>query len=257
MLSLRRTSMRAAPMTLLERSSPTLRLTLPPAFAQIGAGNDGDAFAAALRMAGAAGPGALAVSGRADVVDLAVVLAPEEALASARRALFCGMLALAEAVGATGPSETPVTILWPDTLLYDGARLGGGRLGWPQACAEQARPDWLVFGATLIASKAQAGDPGLTPGSTSLEEEGFAPDAPRLIVESFARNLMKAFEIWSEDGFDEVAARFLAYAPEPAGRPRRIDETGDLLAGEGERRPLGPALLAVQWRDPRSGGVRL
>ena len=245
-------------MTLLAPSRPASRLTLPPAFSQAEAAPGEDAFAAACRMASAAEAGAFVVTDRDGVIDLAVVLAPDEPLASARRALFAGMLALAEAVGASGPAEMPVAIAWPDTLLYDGVRLGGGRLGWPQDCSEQAAPDWLVFGAMLIASKAHAGDPGLTPGSTSLEEESFGPGAREFILESFARNLMKAFEIWSEDGFEAVAARFLGHMPEPAGRPRRIELNGDCLVGpDGERLALAPALKAVCWRDPETGGVRL
>jgi biotin-(acetyl-CoA carboxylase) ligase len=245
-------------MTLLVQSRTQARLTLPPAFSRAEAEPGEDAFAAARRVAGAAGPGAFVVSGRAEIIDFAVVLAPDEPLGSARRAHFAGMLALAEAVGATGPSEMPVAIEWPDTLLYDGARLGGGRLGWPRDCPEEATPDWLVFGAMVIASKAHAGDPGLTPGSTSLDEESFAPGSRELILESFARNLMKAFEIWSEDGFDAVAARFLAYTPEPFDQHRRIDANGDCLIGADRHRlPLTSALQAVSWRDPATGGVRL
>ncbi|MFJ5489196.1 biotin/lipoate--protein ligase family protein [Hansschlegelia beijingensis] len=110
----------------------------------------------------------------------------------------------------------------------------------------------------LIASKAHAGDPGLTPGSTSLEEESFGPGARELILESFARNLMKAFEIWSEDGFEALAARYLGHMPEPSARPRRIDLNGDCLVGpDGERLALARALEAVDWLDPTTGAVRL
>ncbi|MET0314752.1 MAG: biotin/lipoate--protein ligase family protein [Hansschlegelia sp.] len=245
-------------MTLLAQSRSQARLILPPAFSQAQSAPGEDAFAAACRMAQDAGPGAFVVGDQDDVIDIAVVLEPDEPLESARRALFAGMLALAEAVGATGPSEMPVTIAWPDTLLYDGARLGGGRLGWPQNCRNEATPDWLVFGAMLIASKAHAGDPGLTPSSTSLEEESFAPGSRELILESFARNLMKAFEIWSEDGFDAVGVRFLAYIPELFAQRSRIDQHGDCMRGaDGMRLPLAPALQAVGWRDPATGSVLL
>jgi hypothetical protein len=246
------------PMTLLAQSRPLARLTLPPAFSQMEAAPGEDAFAAACRLAQDVGAGAFVVGERDDVIDFAVVLEPEEPLTSARRALFAGMLALAEAVGSTGPSEMPVTMIWPYTLLYDGARLGGGRIGWPRDCAEEATPDWLAFGAMVIASKAHAGDPGLTPGSTSIEEESFAPGSRELILESFARNFMKAFEIWSEDGFDAVGSRFLAYVPELFAQRSRIDLNGDCLLGaDGQRLPLAPALQAVAWHDPATGSVRL
>ncbi|MCJ2083789.1 biotin/lipoate--protein ligase family protein, partial [Methylobacterium sp. J-090] len=47
-----------------------------------------------------------------------------------------------------------------------------GRLDWPKDCAEEAVPDWLVFSAMVIVSKSHLGDPGLTPDSTALDEEG-------------------------------------------------------------------------------------
>ncbi|HEX8416556.1 MAG TPA: biotin/lipoate--protein ligase family protein, partial [Methylobacterium sp.] len=172
-----------------------------------------DAFAHACRIAGPDTTGTLVFVARDDVIDLAVVLAPEEPLSSARRAFFAGMVALAEAIGAQAPPQIPVVIAWPDTLMFNGARLGGGRLGWPKDCAEDAVPDWLVFAGMVIASKSGAGDPGLTPDSTSLEEEAFPADGRAEIVESFARNLMKAFEVWEQEGFDAVAGRYLRHVP--------------------------------------------
>ena len=115
-------------------------------------------------------------------------------------------------------------------------------------------PDWLVFSATLIASKAAAGDPGLTPDSTALEEEGFPPDLHGPLAESFARHLTKAFEIWREDGFDRLADRYGA----------RVE--GSELAPDGRTGPvaLAEALAAARpeelrepaWRDPETGEVR-
>jgi hypothetical protein len=233
----------------------THALTLPPLFSGAILRPDEDAFAHALRAA-ADGPGALFVGERRGMFEIAVALAPEEPLRSARRAVYPGMLALAQAVGANAPSEMPLAIDWPDTLVYDGARLGGGRLAWPDGCAEDETPRWMVFGVSLIASKAAAGDPGLTPGSTSLEDEGFVFEGRFALVESFARHLMKAFEIWDEDGFEAVAARCLGYLAGGPGEARRIDRNGDGLGGE-RRFALAPALAAVAWRDPATGGVRL
>lgn len=243
---------------------PDPPLDLPPVFRDVPAAGPEGAFAEALRRAGTDDAGTLVRVARDDVLDLAVVLAPAEPLVSARRAHLAGMVALAEAVGAHGPPEIPVRFDWPDVLHFNGARLGGGRLGWPAACPEDAVPDWLVFGATLIASKARAGDPGLTPGSTSLEEEGFAPEDGRRIVESFARNLMRAFETWSEDGFEALGARYLAHLPcgDPEAR-RTIAANGDCViegparARAGRRLPLLPALHAPAWLDPETGAPRL
>lgn len=238
-------------------------LLLPPAFRGFVAVSPADAHAQACRLAaaGRAEAGDLLLAERADAIDLAVVLAPEEPLATAWRALFAGMQALADAVGSFGPPEIPVLIEWPDTLRFNAARLGGGRLGWPPDCGEGEVPEWLVFSGQLIASKAQAGDPGITPDSTSLEEEGFPADLREPLAESFARHLTKAFEIWSEDGFERLASRYLARLALAPGIRAAIETGGDarLLREDGgsERLPLLPALRDPAWRDPATGGVRL
>jgi hypothetical protein len=235
-------------------------LTLPPAFTSFLLAAPADAFTQAVALARRDGPeaaGTLVLVERADVLDLAVVLAPEEPLASARRAILAGMVALAEAVGAHGPPEMPLTFGWPDVLIFDGARLGGGRLGWPEDCTETELPDWLVFSCMLIVSKAGAGDPGLTPGSTALDEEGFPSGIRTVLVGSFARNLIRAFDLWAEGGFSVIAGRYLAHLPTPPGVPVRIDAQGDVILGESERWPLAALLHEAGWRDPETGTVRL
>lgn len=233
---------------------------LPPAFDVRVLPTPADAFTDAVRLArceGSEAAGTLILVARADVLDLAVVLAPEEPLVSARRAFLAGMVALADAVGAHGPPEMPLTFRWPDTLVFDGARLGGGRLAAPEACAEDAVPEWLVFSGMLILSKAAAGDPGLTPDSTALDEEGFPAGIAVPLVESFARNLIRAFDGWAEAGFGELAGRYLAHLQVPQGVTARIDARGDVILNDVERWPLAPLLAEPAWRDPKTGTVRL
>ena len=87
----------------------------------------------------------------------------------------------------------------------------------------------------LIAAKPRAGEPGLTPASTSLEDEGFF-ESGRGVVESFSRHLMAAFDFLDERGFDPIAARYLARLPKQrAADQRRIDEHGDLLIANAGR----------------------
>ncbi len=163
-----------------------------------------------------------------------VLLAPEEPLAAARRVGLVGLVALAEAVGSHAPPDKPVTLDAAGTLSFDRARLGGARLAWARGCPEDAVPDWLVFSWMLIAAKREAGDPGHTPDSTSLEEEGFeaGPDA---LIESFARHLLRGLSLWAEDG------------------PRRAGAARPHL----ERRPGALRLDGTGWFDPARGGPRL
>lgn len=229
-------------------------LTLPPVFSlQISASTE-PAHLQACRAAGLRDATGLIVWRRSETLfDLAVVLSPDEPLAGARRAFFVGMLALAEAVGAHAPPEIPVLFDWPDTIRFDGARLGGGRLDWPETCGEDEIPAWLVFSGTLIASKAHAGDPGLTPGSTSFDEEGFAlDDGPGPIVESFARHLMKGFAQWHEEGFAALERRYLSRLV-PGDAAGRIARDGAWIDATGAVHALEAGLARHAWCDPRNG----
>ena len=249
-------------MTLFPQARPA-DLVLPPAFTGFLAADGADVHEQACRLAASeAEAGTLVLGESGGILSLAVVLAPDEPLAGARRALFAGMWALVEATGGFGPPEIPVVVFWPDTLHFNQARLGGGRLGWPEGCREGEVPDWLVFSASLIASKRHAGDPGLTPDSTALEEEGFPADLARPLTESFARFLTKAFEIWTEDGFQHLAGRYLDHlALPPHAREAQIVDDGSLrltfAPGVTEDRPLLPALAQPAWCDPATGTVRL
>lgn len=236
-------------------------LDLPPPYTLVTLRESGDAFAHACRIAGESGAGTLVQVGRFDLVEFAVVLEPEEPLAGARRALFAGLAAIADAIAAHCPPEKPVEFIWPDTILYDGALIGGGRLGWPPDCADGEVPRWLVFGAQLIAARLAVTEAGLMPDSTSLEEEGLGDG--RLLIESFSRHLMVHFDAWADRGFKPVADAYLPRLRKgKAGERRGIDGNGDLLvhrhgAALPERNPLGPALATPGWYDPARRGPRL
>jgi hypothetical protein len=233
---------------------------LPPGYRLVPVREREEAFERACSVAAQAGAGTFVWARRFDLVEYAVVLEPEEALVAARRAFFPAMSALADAVGSACPPDKPVEFEWPGTLLFDGARLGGGRLGWPPDCRDEETPDWLVFGAMLLSSKHGSGDPGLTPDSTSLEEEDceFSHEA---LIEFFARNLMRAFHLWNEQGFARLAADYVARLS-LGGQPARasIAENGDLIltrAGAVEHLAFLPALEQAEWLDPKTLRPRL
>lgn len=242
--------------------SPTPDLDLPPGYAPVRLRERGDAFAEACRLAPASGAGTFVHVGRFDVLEFAVVLEPEEPLLGARRAFYAGMTALADAVSAYAPPEKPIRFEWPDAIRLDGALIGGGRLGWPPECPDDAVPDWLVFAGMVTASLSRLGDPGLFPDATSLEEEDVENGGA--VIESFARHLMLVFRGWADDGFAAVEAGYLARVPKQrAGDFLRLAGTGDLLLGNEarpkslERRPLLPALEACAWLDRDRAAPRL
>ncbi len=234
-------------------------LELPPPYSLVTLREAGDAFAHACRIAGEAGAGTLVWVRRFDLVEFAVVLEPEEPLMSARRAFFCGMNALADMVAAHCPPEREVTFDWPGTLVFNSASIGGGRLGWPKACTEEAVPDWLVFAAMIRVAWIGVDEPGTILAATSLEEEGFETGDSAALVETFARYLMLSFDRWAERGFDTIASAYLArLAIRKAGERREINESGDLLIHHTtrqstERLALVPALRKPAWYDPATG----
>jgi len=230
-------------------------LDLPPAFTWAAPPAGVPVHDCACETAPRPGAGTLTSRSGARVLELAVVLEPEEPLRFSRRAVLVGMAALADAVGACAPPEKPITLSYPDVIRFDGARIGGGRLAQPAGCGLEDVPGWLVFSAMLIASKAHAGDPGLTPESTALDEEGFEPGAAEAIVEGFARYLLLGFDDIRDRGFAEWSEAYRRWMP--GGRSAALDACGNLRTGEGEAIELAPALARISWFDPGRGGPRL
>jgi hypothetical protein len=242
------------------RKSPTERiLDLPPLYELVPLREAGDAFAHACAIAEARGAGTLVWVRRYDLVEFAVVLEPEEPLASARRAIYAGTNALADALIAHAPPRQPVAFDWPDAIRLDGVLVGGGRLGWPDGIAAHEVPPWLVFAGMVRASAVRGGETGLRPLNGALDELGFdAVDAGEIIA-SFARHLMSGLHEWSDAGFAPVERRWLGRLPRKGDERHRLADNGDLLISRGvfltpaERRSLASALAAPSWLDPATG----
>ena len=236
-------------------------LDLPPGFDLITLRESGDAFAHAQKIAAQAGAGTVVHVGRFDLAEFAVVLEPDEPLRTARRALYAGCVALADALAASAPPERPIDIVWPDTIRVDGGIVGGVQLAWPADADEEAVPDWLVFGAMIRTVALGEHAPGLRPLGAALEEEGFADVGSGRLVEGFTRHLMATIDNWQEQGFAAIAKDYLTRLAREGGVRRQIDANGDLLilrAGKTEppRCALLPALARAAWRDPATGGPR-
>jgi hypothetical protein len=211
-----------------------------------------DVLAHAAQLAPDHGAGTLVVHRSPGLLGVAVVLEPEQPLAEARLAFLLGMTALADALAAHCPPERPVRLMWPDQVIYDGARLGGGRFATPPGCAETDVPDWMVFAAELIADRDHIRNAGDHPASTSLKEEAF--DADEAIIATFASYLMLYFDRWTHEGFGAVTNRYLMRVDPPLLRGVRRIEGGQMVevtpSGGGRRYPpLAEALAAQDWRD--------
>jgi hypothetical protein len=205
---------------------------LPPAFSLVPLRELGDAFAHGCDIAAERGAGTLVWARRFDTVDCAVVLEPEESLAVARQVLFAGMNAAADALAVMAPPEKPLQFDWPDAIRFDAGLVGGGRLGWPAGCAEDARPDWLVFGLMLRVALSGTLPPGQTPPA-ALMEEGFDDFDSAGFIGSFARHFMLALDEWATLG--------------PASQPARWRRRGAWRDGD-----LKAALRHPSWLGPVS-----
>jgi biotin-(acetyl-CoA carboxylase) ligase len=236
-------------------------LDLPPAFRLVSLREVGDAFARAQEIAADEGAGTLVWVGRFDLVEFAVVLEPDEPLRAARRVLYAGMAALADALAVHAPPEKPIAFDWPDAVRVDGGLVGGGRLAWPLDARENEPPPWLVFGATVRTVAMSDTTAGLRPIEAALEDEGFADLGSGRLVESFARQLMVLIDAGQESGFAVVAQSYLTRLPAEAEVERTIDGVGDLLVRrrgklDVKKHRLLPALAAPSWLDADTGGLR-
>jgi biotin-(acetyl-CoA carboxylase) ligase len=236
-------------------------LDLPPVFRAVALREVGDAFLHAMRIAADAGAGTLVHVGRFDLAEFAVVLEPEEPLRTARRALYAGLSALADALAVHAPPQKQISFDWPDAVRVDGGLVGGARLAWPARANEDAMPSWLVFGAMIRTVAMGEQEAGLHPFAAALDTEGFEFGSGRLL-ESFTRHLMVAVHTWLQDGFAGIARSYLSRLAPEQGVHRDIDDNGDLLVRHigktaAQRRPLLPALARPSWLDPATGGPRL
>lgn len=211
-----------------------------------------DVVAYASMLASDEGAGTLVVHQGPGLLAFAVVLEPDQPLRDAQMAFTLGMVALADALAAHCPPERAVRLNWPDEIRFDKARLGGGRFAIAPDTGHDDVPDWLVFGAELIADRDHLDAPGLFPDSVSLKEEAFDPAED--IISTFASYMMLYFDRWVHDGIESVTNRYLMRIDPPLLRGvRRIE--GDRLveispAGGGKRSaPLLDALGTTGWRD--------
>ena len=124
-------------------------LDLPPPFRLVTLREVGDAMAHATEIAAEEGAGTLVHVGRFDLAEFAVVLEPDEPLWQARRAIYAGSAALADALAVHAPPERPIEFDWPDAIRVDGGLVGGVRLEWPIGADENEPAPWLVFGAMI------------------------------------------------------------------------------------------------------------
>lgn len=197
---------------------------------------------------GRLGAGDVVWSRNALTLDLAIVLEPEVAFASAVQMLPVMMVAVGDSIGSLTPPQVGVTFTWPNMVRINGAVAGEVRAAVAGKPAAETVPDWMVLGLTLRHRRTKSDpEPGEVPDITWLAEEGGAELTRTDLIESCCRHLLAWINAWQEEGFRAVHDAWLYRAAErggaiatttPQGEPVRgsflgLDASGNLLIKEG------------------------
>ena len=209
-----------------------------------------------------------------DMMDAALVLAPEQPLRDAMAMVLAVANGLGDAIGALGPPETAVTWDWPDTLRINRAYAGRFRAD-ASTRDPGAVPDWLVIGASVQIDGTPPGagnEPGDRPDLTTLIEEGCLDLDRTRLIESWSRHTLTWINRWGDDGIRPLhdawvgriegrgeTVRNVLREPDNSGLFMGLDEHGGMILKTGaESRiiPLSDMLdRQIGWPVPRMAGL--
>lgn len=186
------------------------------------------------------------MSEREDVLDAAFVLAPEAPLGESLSILFAVQNGFGDALGALAPPEVAITWVWPDRIRVNGADCGVFRVD-ASTRDLTATPNWLIAGVTLQMASPLSIEPGHSPSTTALIEEGVGDLTRTRLLESWSRHCLVWINSWLEDGFRPVHDAWIGRVEEKdavvslthGGASRRgvflgLDDRGGLLLKSGD-----------------------
>lgn len=146
-----------------------------------------------------------------DVLEAAIVFAPEVSLAQAAQMLPLTGLALRDALGAVGPPEMPVHLTWDGGVMINGAEAGRVCLIVP-TMLESNIPNWIISHLIIQFMPVE----GLQ--RTALWSEGAGDVTPDALVEAWARHLMHRLSVWEDGGARSLHADLTGCAWERAAK---------------------------------------
>ncbi len=167
---------------------------------------------------------------RPDGLSAALVLAPEAPVADAVAMVFAVANGFADAFGSLAPPEVACHFDWPG-----GFRINGGRCGGIRAAAStrdpRAIPNWLVVGIDVPFSEPSDDEPGETPDTTTLWEEGCSDIEPLRLLESWSRHTLVWIHEWLEEGMPRLHEfwRGRAYS---IGKEVTLTVAGETVSGQ-------------------------
>lgn len=164
--------------------------------------------------AGGADPATVVWTEREDVMETAIVLAPETSLDQAANVLFCGGLGLADALAAVIPAGVDVALVWPGRVLVNEREAGTLSLRAPARIAHESVPDWLVIAAEVRVTGTPPEDRSGQRsgwGTTTLDFERCGEIGPADLLEAFCRHFLVWVNRFQDDGFEPVRAAWHDY----------------------------------------------
>lgn len=189
----------------------------------------------------------------ADVMQAALVLAPEVPLAQAMTMLPLCAVGFQNALGALAPPEVALHLGWDGALYLNGARCG--RLQATASHTDPAvQPDWLVVGLTLPLWPPSE-DTGDRPDATALYAEGCADVDTVRLLEAWARHTLNWINRWEDEGARGLHAEWRGLAHGMGGTVTRegcsgsflgVDENFGMLLREGDDTRLIPLTTLLE-----------
>ncbi len=162
-----------------------------------------------------------------NVMQGAIVFAPEVPLQKAMAMLpLCGV-GLQNALGAIAPPEVAVHLDWDGGIRINGASCGRFHAIASDNAADKV-PDWLVIGFGLPLT--QAGEnPGERPDQTALYAEGCADVSPSELLGAWARHTLNWITRWEDEGTRPLHGEWRGLAHGIGENATRNGQTGTFL----------------------------
>jgi biotin-(acetyl-CoA carboxylase) ligase len=147
----------------------------------------------------------------ADLLQGAMVFAPEVPLSDAVAMLpVCGV-GFQNALGALAPPEVAVHLEWDGVIRVNGAQCG--KLSMAASTSEaDTQPDWLVVGLDLPLWPKDNSAGGETPDQTTLYSEGCVDVAADALLEAWARHTLNWIGRWEDEGVKPVHSEWRGLA---------------------------------------------
>ncbi len=165
------------------------------------------------------------------LVELAIVLEPEDKPAKACQILPVVMDALGNCLATLAPPKVAITYDWPSQVRANGGKIARTRAAISSLAADDV-PDRLVIGFSIrLRHDPDHDEPGANPEMTTLDEEGCPNLTSNELIETLCRHLLAAIDGWQNDGLSNYQ-RMWGLRLQPANAACQFELNNDVLTGK-------------------------